>query len=645
MGILSGCVITVLDYLQDKQLSLTTIKNNDSDGMPITLKEGRKYIIPSFQRELRWQLQNVNTLLFDLSRGPIFLGNFILSIRDGLDVEIIDGQQRTVVLYLVIKAIEKKYGDALSIVDCCHLRNDSFDGFFDILCSYFEDKELLVDDKDELLQFPRLKQLWDVIFSSDYISDSYKAEDLYNNLKRSTLSIIVEKSDDVAESIRFFLDVNLKGIRLDNEDIFKGYLLNIDNSQSMREMWIDIKKSALRINKNVEKPVYPLMKLYEHFLLCEIYRKQEYSGLDFGEDFCLKTTKKVFSKTFYQGTHVLEVIRDKAYVRLLLNKLQRIITIVEDVLNNTSPSKSFKGYYIIENGKIDDIEIQNSFLLLKKILEDSEIISKAFILRYISSFFDGIAHEKTEYKSIYSVFTISSLFTIFANRKRSERVYSIIKSDNWIEEMNSWISEFINSIELTRGKLRVAYYEPEEDDDFSSTIRCKSIGIITNYFCLSENNGKNTIKVTNSEKLHSYLTNKEKYSLEHFIIPNSGKYKFFIGGNEITYSVPKSIKAYRNSIFNYIFIPKDLNSQIKNCLFKEKLNCFGDVVLDCSYSSNFIQMLESGSFFKKCPKQKVLRIKTYKEKLDKYFNDVFLDEFIEFANAISRCIIIKENEN
>ncbi len=644
MSLISGCIITVLDYLSTDNLSLITEKNDDSNRTSITLKENRKYVIPSFQRELRWQTQNVNTLLFDLSNGPVFLGNIILSIRKGLDVEIIDGQQRTTIIYLIIKAIESKFSDYFAVDSFCGISNESFSSFSDLVSVCFEENKYPNSIGDDLNQLPRFKELWNTIFNSSYLSDHYKAASLYSNLKKSTINVIAEQSDDSSESIRFFLDVNLKGVKLDAEDIFKGYLLSIDNSLEMRNLWIDIKKELEKINSLSSWPIYPLMKLYEHFFVCALSFKTEYQELEFGEDFCLKHESQLESKSFFQGTHILEVIRNRSFLKECLLKLKKVLRVFFEVINNNSPSVYFRAQFHVENEKVDDIQIQNTFLLLKKILEDSEVITKILALKFIISLFDDQSHKKNEYKSIYSISVMSSLFIIFANRKRSEKIYSIVRSNNWIAEVNEWIADFSNSVEMTRGKLGAAYYEPEENEDYSASIRCRSIGMIYNYARLNKKGITYDLKITNEGDLNEYLTNKQRYSLEHFIIPKSGKYSIFVDGKEVIYSIPTSIKKYRNSIFNYIFLSRNLNDSIGNNVIIEKIRKVAESKegIECLYSKKYFDLISSGDYFQNFPTSTTLTTDNYRESLDSYFLNVFIEDFLAFASDIAKQIIIME---
>ena len=75
-----------------------SVKPNDPQQQIICLEADRKYSIPAFQREVRWDDNNLKMLLYDLSRSSKFLGNIILTIKSDHTCEIIDGQQRTTVL-------------------------------------------------------------------------------------------------------------------------------------------------------------------------------------------------------------------------------------------------------------------------------------------------------------------------------------------------------------------------------------------------------------------------------------------------------------------------------------------------------------------------------------------------------------------
>ena len=233
MAEIVGTITNLSDFLSKTQVCLS-VKPNDPQQQIICLEADRKYSIPAFQREVRWDDNNLKMLLYDLSRSSKFLGNIILTIKSDHTCEIIDGQQRTTVLMLIVSCIKKKFGTKISTPDLCPLRNEGFTGFQTLLEKAFDQEAITSDDwnailkSDDYHQLPRIQKLWNTISSSELLADRHKAQGLLDNLCKSEFNIIASYSNDVNTSIQYFLDVNLKGIRLDTEDIFKGYLFSQD---------------------------------------------------------------------------------------------------------------------------------------------------------------------------------------------------------------------------------------------------------------------------------------------------------------------------------------------------------------------------------------------------------------------------------
>ena len=101
MAEIVGTITNLSDFLSKTQVCLS-VKPNDPQQQIICLEADRKYSIPAFQREVRWDDNNLKMLLYDLSRSSKFLGNIILTIKSDHTCEIIDGQQRTTVLMLIV---------------------------------------------------------------------------------------------------------------------------------------------------------------------------------------------------------------------------------------------------------------------------------------------------------------------------------------------------------------------------------------------------------------------------------------------------------------------------------------------------------------------------------------------------------------
>ncbi len=655
MAEIVGTITSAKSFLSKTEVRLS-VKQNDPQEHTIQLYEDRTYSIPAFQREIRWDENNLKMLLSDLARGTKFLGNIILTVRSNKTCEIIDGQQRTTVLMLIVTGIKKKYGTQIDIPELCPLCNESFTGFQTLLEAGFDGDEMTVQDwisavdTDDYSQFPRIMKLWNTICSSELLSDRHKAQGLLDNLCRSEFNIIASYSDDVNTSIQYFLDVNLKGIRLDTEDIFKGYLFSQDGRQETRALWQKNKRDVMRLNGAVQDSKgkrYPLMKLYEHFFYCDLYLPRngacEYTSLKFGENFCLTAGFDSGDTKFYEGSHLIEAVRDRNYLQSVLSRLNECIGVMTDVIENEGPSASFKDRFKIrrDGSRIDSAHIQNCHSMLKKILMEKEIIPKILALKYILTYLDGKPHEKGEYKSIYSIFCASVLFTIFANKKESDTFYNIVRQTDWNGRLNEWLYDYVSSQSLTRGKILAAYRYSEGSDE-PEQMRCKSLAAIYNYFSVERNGNAYTLSVSNPSELSSFFNNRTSYSLEHFIIGEGGSLGVKTEKYDFTYPYSSAIKRYKNSLFNFIFIPEALNRDLSNGLLFEKVKQVQEraAAVSCAYSRNYHSLLahEPHAFFARYPTAEALDEKESEEEahklLDEYFSAVFPEEFLEFSMAL-----------
>ena len=75
---LLGIIAPLRKFLSDTTETITV-----SDREILSLQPKRQYCIPDFQREIRWNNDNVALLLDDLESGPKYLGNIILTEHSG----------------------------------------------------------------------------------------------------------------------------------------------------------------------------------------------------------------------------------------------------------------------------------------------------------------------------------------------------------------------------------------------------------------------------------------------------------------------------------------------------------------------------------------------------------------------------------
>lgn len=128
-----GTVIEIGNFLSPEAQSIVI-----QEQFTRKLDSNRTYIIPDFQREIRWDEEQIVELINNIGAGAKFLGNVILSEikrengnpQSLKDYEIIDGQQRITTLLMILRFIQYKYGEDLNVSrNFCPLKIQSFEGF------------------------------------------------------------------------------------------------------------------------------------------------------------------------------------------------------------------------------------------------------------------------------------------------------------------------------------------------------------------------------------------------------------------------------------------------------------------------------------------------------------------------------------
>ncbi|MCH5194622.1 MAG: hypothetical protein J1F11_11720 [Oscillospiraceae bacterium] len=336
---------------------------------------------------------------------------------------------------------------------------------------------------------------------------------------------------------------------------------------------------------------------------------------------------------------------------------KRAIEIISNIVRNSSINDDFKSLFncsdVDKNGKslrIDDQELQCFFYMMRTILLNKDVTPKILVFKYILEYLDENEHKKTDYKSIYSVYSAAILFIVFSTKKDNNTFTSIVNQENFSLKLTEWIVNRLNSIELSIGKLGAAYKYAEQEDDESNRDQqfiCKAVAILYNFIKITQNeNGEFKIDCTNKSEMLSFFSNSEKYSLEHFIIAESGNIVVEYKHKNVSIPYPKKIKRYRNSLFNYIFIPEPINKKLGNGTIFQKYDYLYNKKKDitCEYSLDYLSKLKEN--FCNYPTQETIDQCSSEDEVKKlinnYFEDPqqFLKEFLRFSTSIAQSIKI-----
>ncbi len=230
MSEITGTVIKLRDFLFDVDTQIT-IKYNGQKHPVLTFSKGRILSIPDYQREIRWKKETLFALMNDIFHRSKFLGNIILSSANDKDYYIIDGQQRLVSLNMLVNFIKFEYASEINdIENLVEIKLNCFEQFNLFQQSKYDlkfvdaTKQSIVKESDKLNQIESLNALYKFIKASKIIDTVDKARGFLKNLMECQINVIAADEEDAKNSTEYYIDVNLKGIKLDTEDIFKGFI-------------------------------------------------------------------------------------------------------------------------------------------------------------------------------------------------------------------------------------------------------------------------------------------------------------------------------------------------------------------------------------------------------------------------------------
>ena len=217
-------------------------------GKTLFSEVGVRYVIPRYQRAYAWEEKEIEQLIDDICddndpKRDYYIGSLIVARRkadDGVEYEVIDGQQRLTTIYLLLQCLldegyfsrgEVSVGEALSF-DCRSKSNCTL--------AYIRSDARRSEGKEELLDQSILLAV-DIIKKKlarefgDGMEDQKKFVD---RLKHVVLyRIEVPEHTDLN---RYFEIMNTRGEQLEQHDILKARLMNYLDDACEREAFARI---------------------------------------------------------------------------------------------------------------------------------------------------------------------------------------------------------------------------------------------------------------------------------------------------------------------------------------------------------------------------------------------------------------------
>lgn len=279
---------------------------------------------------------------------------------------------------------------------------------------------------------------------------------------------------------------------------------------------------------------------------------------------------------------------------------------------------------------------------MKKVLRDNKTLPKALIMKYIlSTLLSKDRQSKETLERIYGVYVLAVLFTIFENRKSKAVLLNVLKADDeaWYSELINQIRSYFSPEKITDTRLLAQYKLATNEEEGDYRFRCKSLATLYNFFEVNED--KVSIASGKARELCNFIENDDCFTVEHFIVSdtNAKDTLLVLDGKALNYEYNQSFyNKYVNNLFNFIFVPSDLNSKLANYWLPYKISQLDLDKLKCSYSRMYLEKIRELSSEMERIAQDASQ---YKDKLDLYFSRDFKDHYVEFARSILREVIEK----
>lgn len=269
---------------------------------------GQSYIIPIYQRNYNWGIEEITLLLQDIYESykkdnsqEYFLGSLVVFKRESTSIyEVIDGQQRLTTLHLILNLLWSEINKLQPLAYDSRPEVVSFFSHLRRHQAHFEvtDKEL---KEANLVNF--LKAI-DTIQNTKLESDIDSTLTIQNLIKQNEIQyfinylldkvilveVVMPKDTDVAS---YFEIMNNRGKQLEEHEIIKAQLMAKIKNTKQRHIFGKIWDACSEMNRPIQK----FFTADERILL-------------FGEGYDVVNVKKIKQLEFQQGKEIVSSVLD-----------------------------------------------------------------------------------------------------------------------------------------------------------------------------------------------------------------------------------------------------------------------------------------------------------------------------------------------
>lgn len=622
----------------------------------VSLDENRVYLIPGYQREIRWSSENVQILIDDLGKGGKFLGTITLSTFENGKYEVIDGQQRITVITFLISYLNTAVPDRKRHTNICKIENGSFVKFGEVLSYGFDYKRIEKEnlplykemvETDVLDQRDDFAIIWNSIVERVQVMSEDEKIGLFVALEESEINVIVNEIDGTGTQRKFcidyFIDINNKSVELDSIDIIRAYAFKED-FEKMTALWIDVQNKCNALRGIVK---YSREELYYQYFICKVNSELDYQlTRSLGENYTIKENVEIRGKKYALGTFVWNMFsKDKFYAQLLedLNAYLDFINLV--ISHETGGNDEFKSmFYLNAENRVSETQILNAHTIINCILRSDDVVPKMMIMKYYLEVLMPQTAEKKMYKYIYDINAVATIFTAAGKKKESEQIANKLLQKNWGNAIKEYAYKLLKTLPEIVDFEKVALFNKKYTVESGQYLARRYFSLFDAYDWSSGN-----VSVDGERYKNANITNGNN-NMEHFIINRKYEYALYLDDGitcDIEIKITRKFKKYIATIANYLILNSRVNSNLKNRPVYEKIEILEDVIKDKgidyvipSKRSQLHYFVIKGIFhdLSKYP-VKELKAETKKNKrkklLQDYYSSYFEEEFIQLTQTLA----------
>lgn len=637
-------IIPIRILVENKSASMGYVDYVDDDSVQKwELSKDREYIIPGYQREIRWKPQNVQTLLDDILNDSKFLGNILLSTANKHEYEIMDGQQRITVIVMILHRL-KKY---LSIVPLCALSNHTYPYFASELDLDFQIEQIADPTQratyinaDVLNQREKLVELWKCVCEYiDGLSQDVRSS-LMDNLLDSEINLLITKIHPHKKSSRklcvdYFIDINNKSESLDYIDILKAYAFREQFDDSTKA-WIEIQTQE----KAMVEFYYPKEVMFLHYILCCVNKSLDYKVKKISDELRLQAEVTLSNgKKYLKGTDIEVLITDSSFYQNMLDRLLGFQKFIDVVLKSkTHPDEAFLAYINPEGKSLDFDTKTNIFFIVNSIVRSSDVVPRLLLMKYYLDVLCVSSSTKEDYKLIYDINFLATCFSAGNPNAKSRASYStIVLKEKWKEALRKSATGIKKQFRKKVQYGREVQYMGKATATSGEYLAKRVAAIAFSY-------ARNGTELKLDEKKFNRFCGSVELNAEHFLVNQSNFAATKYRGQTIKYSYDSEIRGWISYLANYLIINEELNRQLGNSCIGDKIRIIDDYVKNHPDENIFIDPISRRNYelakkaFKACPSPDEIdacdSIESATALLLGYYEGAFKVEFTEYLDLI-----------